>query len=174
MDGLLALPTRRKIVDVVTAYPGASARDIQRRAGLGWGETAYHLDQLTRAGALRRERGGRRDYYFPSTMTWEDRRLFQVLRSGAERRLLLELGRRPGLSLNELREATGFSLSPTSFHLRHLMTQGAVEGFRDGALRRYRALRPERVAELLARYRESFEDRLVDRFVEAWSGLLGG
>ncbi len=174
MEGLVAQPTRRKIVDVVREHPGSSAREVQRRAALGWGETAYHLDQLTRAGALRRERGGRRDYYFPSTMTWEDRRLFQVLRSGTERRLLLELSARPGGTLAELKEATGLSLSTTSFHLRHLLAQNAVEGFRDGNLRRYRPTRPDRVAALVTRYRESFEDRLVDRFVEAWSGLLGG
>lgn len=174
MDGLVAQPTRRKIVTVVTEHPGSSAREIQRRAELGWGETAYHLDQLTRAGALRRERGGRRDYYFPMAMTWEDRRLFQVLRSGAERRILLELSARPGRTLAELRDATGFSLSTTSFHLRHLLGQAAVEGYREGNLRRYRPTRPDRVADLVTRYRESFEDRLVDRFVEAWSGLLGG
>ncbi len=174
MDDLLAQPTRRQIFDAVSTHPGASAREVQRLAGLGWGETAYHLEQLTSAGLLRRERGARRDYYFPATMTWEDRRLFQALRSPAQRTLLLLLSGAPGLSLSELKERSGFSLSTTSFHVRQLIDRAVVEQFRDGNLRRYRAVRPMRIAELVRGYRGSFEDRLVDRFVETWSGLFGG
>ena len=174
MDELLAQPTRRRIHDVVCRHPGSSAREIQRTAGLAWGETAYHLDQLTKAGVLRRERGGRRDYYFPHAMGWEDRRLFQALRRPAQRHLLVALSRTPGLTLAELRAACGFSLSTTSFHLRQLLAISVVEGYREGNLRRYRVVRPTRLVELLKGYRDSFQDRLVDRFIEAWSGLLGG
>lgn len=174
MSDLLAQPTRRRIFDVVSKNPGASAREVQRLAGLGWGETAYHLEQLTEAGVLRRERGGRRDFYFPASITWEDRRLFQALRSPAQRRLLLALSEAPGLNLAELRERLGLSLSTTSFHVRQLLASSEIEGYRDGNSRRYRAVRPQRVAELVRGYQESFEDRLVDRFVEAWSALFGG
>lgn len=174
MDDPLAQPTRRRIHDVVCRHPGASAREIQRLAKLAWGETAYHLDQLTRAGILRRERGGRRDFYFPAAMGWGDRRLFQALRRPAQRRLIVVLSREPGLTLAELRQRAGFSLSTTSFHVRQLLAGTVLEGVRDGNLRRYRVAHTTRVAELLKGYRESFQDRLVDRFVEAWSGLLGG
>ena len=174
MEELVAQPTRKRIVEVVRENPGVSAREIQRRAGLGWGETAYHLDQLTRGGALRRERGGRRDYYFPAEFTWEDRRVFQALRSDPARRLLLELSVRPDRTLGELHATTGLTLSTTSFHLRHLLAQTVVEVHKDGNLHRFRAVRPERLADLLARYRGSFEDRLVDRFLESWTGFLGG
>ncbi len=173
MDDLLAQPTRRRIYEVVASHPGASAREVQRLAQLGWGETAYHLEQLTGAGVLRRERGARRDYYFLSSMTWEDRRLFQALRSPAQRTLLILLSESPGLSLAELRERAGLGLSTTSFHLRQLVDRAIVEQFREGNLRRYRTARPEHVAELVRGYRASFQDRLVDRFVEAWSGLFG-
>ncbi len=174
MDELLAQPTRRRIFDVVCQHPGVSARDVQRLARLGWGETAYHLDQLTSAGVLRRERGPRRDYYFPAAMTWEDRRLFRALRSPSQRRILLALSEAPGLTLAELKERAEFSLSTTSFHVHQLLEQALVESYREGNLRRYRALRPARVAELVRGYRASFEDRVVDRFVETWSGLFGG
>ncbi|MCI4353678.1 MAG: helix-turn-helix domain-containing protein [Thermoplasmata archaeon] len=172
MNDLLGQPTRRRIYDAVCGHPGASARDIQRLVGLAWGETAYHLEQLTKGNLVRRERGGRRDYYFRPDMTWEDRKLFLTLRSETARRLLLLLSESPGLTLAELRERAGISLSTTSFHLRFLLAQGQVEALRDGNLRRYKALRPQRVAELLKEYHDSFEDRLVDRFVRAWAPLL--
>lgn len=172
MDDLLRQPTRRRIYEVVEHHPGASARDIQRMAGLAWGETAYHLDQLTRSGALRRERGGRRDYYFRPDMTWEDRRLVRALRSETQRRLLLALQERSGQTLAQLTEACDLSLSTTAFHLRGLVSAGLVDGYREGNARSYRLVRPERFVELLQAYRESFQDRLVDRFVETWSSLI--
>ena len=172
MDDLLGQPTRRRIYDAVSGHPGASARDVQRLVGLAWGETAYHLDQLTKGGLLRRERGGRRDYYFRLDMTWDDRKLFLTLRSETARNLLLLLSETPELTLAELRERADISLSTASFHLRYLLTQGLVEAVRDGNLRRYRAVRPARVAELLKQYKDSFQDRLVDRFIRVWSPLL--
>lgn len=173
MDDILAQPTRRRIFEVVGAHPGASAREIQRLSGLAWGETAYHLDQMIRAGVVRRERGGRRDYYFRLDMTWEDRRVLLSLRSRTQRQILLALVDSPDLSLAELRERTGASLSTVSAHLRRLLSLGIVESRREGPARQYRSIRPERVAALLRQYRESFGDRLVDRFVETWSDLLG-
>ena len=172
MDDLLGQPTRRRIYDTVGGHPGASARDVQRLVGLAWGETAYHLEQLTKGGLLRRERGGRRDFYFRQDMTWDDRKLFLTLRSGTARRLLLLLSESPGLTLMELRDRAGISLSTASFHLRYLLAQGHVEGEREGNLRRYRAVRPARVAELLKEYQDSFQDGIVDRFVQTWSPLL--
>ncbi|EQD31228.1 transcriptional regulator, ArsR family protein [mine drainage metagenome] len=174
MEPLLEQPTRRRIFDVVCAHPGASAREIQRYADLGWGETAYHLDQLTQAGVLRRERGGHRDYYFPGQMTWEDRRLFQALRRPAQRHILVALVDRPNLTLAEIAPAAGLGLSTASFHLRHLLAAATVEGTVAGNVRRYRALQPDRVRQLLHQYRTSFADSWIDRFVEAWSGMLEG
>lgn len=172
-DPVLAQPTRQRIYDVVGAHPGASAREIQRLAGLAWGETAYHLDQMIKAGVVRRERGGRRDYYFRLDMTWEDRRVLQSLRSPTERSILLALVDSPGLSLAELQARTNTSLSTVSAHLRRLLALGIVEGERTATVRQYRAARAERVALLVRQYQESFRDRLVDRFVETWSNLLG-
>ena len=172
MNDLLEQPTRRRIFDVISDHPGASARDVQRRAELAWGETAYHLDQLTRAGILRRERGGGRDYYFPPQMTWDDRKLLLALRSRTERRILVALVESPGLTLAEVRERAGTSLSTASFHLRHLLDLAAAESFHSGNQRRYRARDPQRLTNLLGQFRDSFEDRVVERFVETWSSLL--
>ncbi|HEV8050793.1 MAG TPA: helix-turn-helix domain-containing protein [Thermoplasmata archaeon] len=172
MDELLRQPTRRRIYDVVSAHPGASARDVQRLAGLAWGETAYHLDQLTHSGAVRRERGGRRDYYFRRDMTWDDRKLVRSLRSASERLILLVLTEDPGRTAAEVSQRTRLSLSTTSFHLRILVGAGTVEAVQDGNVRRYRTALPARVGELLQVYRDSFQDRLVDRFVETWSSLI--
>ena len=51
-EELLSLPTRRRLYEAVRRHPGVGARQLQRAAGTGWGETVYHLDRLTAAGLL--------------------------------------------------------------------------------------------------------------------------
>lgn len=163
---------RERMLEEVRRHPGSSARDLQRHLGLAWGETAYHLDRLFRTGALRRERGGWRDYYFPPELTWVDRRILQSLRSPAERALLLAVLQKPGSSYAELVQATGLGRSTASFHLRRLTELGrlSIEGV--GMEKRFTVVESERTRALLAQYAASFGDELVDRFVDAFGGWL--
>ncbi len=173
MDELAQQPTRRRILDHVRERPGISGREVQRQVGLGWGETAYHLERLVRGGLLRRERGAGRDYYFTSDVTWEDRRLFETLRSPTGRQIALFLVRTPGLTFADLQAALGVGKSTVSYHLTRLAERQAVESYFEGGLRRYRLLRPDRVGQLLRSYHTTFGDELVDRFAESLSALLG-
>ena len=168
---MLELPTRRRIFDFVREHPGASARTIQRGVGMGWGETAYHLDQMLRHGVLHRERGGRRDYYFPAEMLAVDRQLLLCMQSAVERAILVKLARFPGLSFGELVARLGIGKSTLAFHLKFLVALAIVEVDATEATRHYRSRRPELVLRLYGSYRDSFEDRWVDRFSSAWGGL---
>ena len=120
MAGASRGATRDRILEDVRGHPGSSARDIQRRLGLGWGDTAYQLDRLSQAGEIRRERGGWRDYYFAPELTWADRRTVQALRSPAERRLALAALDHPGSTFTDLVQFSGLARSTASFHLRKL------------------------------------------------------
>lgn len=168
---MLDLPTRRRIFDFVREHPGASARTVQRGTALGWGETAYHLDQMRRAGLLHRERGGRRDFYFPADMLPIDRQLLLSMQSAVERAILVELARVPGRTFQELVGRVGTGKSTVAFHLKFLVALGIVEVDITGATRHYRSRRPDLVLRLYASYRDSFEDRWVDRFSSTWGGL---
>jgi predicted transcriptional regulator len=169
---VLDLPTRRRIFDFVAAHPGSSARTVQRGVGLGWGETAYHLDQMRRAGLLHRERGGRRDYYFPADMVPIDRQLLLSMQSAVERALLVELARFPGLTFRELVARLGAGKSTAAFHLRFLVALGIVDVESSEPLRRYRVRRPDLVLRLYGSFRDSFEEPWVDRFSSTWGGLV--
>ncbi len=168
---MLDLPTRQRIFDFVREHPGSSARTVQRGAQLGWGETAYHLEQMRRAGLLYRERGGRRDYYFPADMPPVDRQLLLAMQSAVERGLLVELARSNGLAFRELVDRLKVGKSTVAFHLKYLLALGIVEVDSAGASRMYRARRPDLVLRLYGSYRDSFEDRWIDRFSSTWGGL---
>lgn len=173
-DDLLLQRTRRRIGEIVTAHPGLSARDIQRGLGLGWGETAYHLNQLVQANAVHRERTGGRDAYFDRAVPWADRRILVVLRGEATRRLLLELASAPEIGGPELQRRLGVSRSTLSFHMTRLTAAGIVEGRRTGEGISYRVPNREHVVRLVLDHRASFQDRLIDRFIETWASLLPG
>lgn len=169
---MLELPVRRRIFDFVGAHPGSSARAVQRGLGLGWGETTYHLDQMLRSGILHRERGGRRDYYFRPDTTPIDRQLLVVMQSSVERAILVELSRFPGTSFSDLMSRLKLGKTTAAFHLKFLVALGIVEVETSSPHRRYSARRPDLVLRLYGSYRDSFEDRWVDRFSSTWGGLV--
>lgn len=145
---------------------------MQRGVGFGWGETTYHLDQLTQGGLLLRERGGRRDYYFHPSLGPIDRQLLLVMQSAVERGMLVELSRSPGLGFGDLMARLSLGKTSTAFHLKYLVALGLVDAEIAGAKRRYTARRPDLVLRLYAAFRDSFEDRWVDRFASVWGGLV--
>ncbi len=172
MDEVLRLETRQRIFDAVSRNPGISARDVQRQVGLGWGETAYHLERMANAGVLRRERAPNRDFYFASEITWDDRKCLVFLRGKSSRRVLLALLEDPGRSPLELAERLNISKSTIYFHLTRLVQGGLVLSEIDNVTRRYRVAHPEQARRLLGTYRENFREELVSRFAEVWGPLL--
>lgn len=172
MDDVLQLETRRRIHEAVERNPGSSARDVQRLLSLGWGETAYHLDRMVQAGALRRERAPNRDFYFTPDLTWDDRKCLVFFRGRNTRRMLLALLERPGSSSFEIAERLGLGRSTVFFHLTRLLQGGLIQTTREGVTRRYRVAHPEQAVRLLGTYRENFREELVSRFAEIWGTLL--
>ncbi len=172
MTEVLQLETRQRIFGVVRKNPGFSAREVQRQLGLGWGETAYHLDRMAEAGVLRRERAPNRDFYFASEVTWDDRRYLVFLRGEATRSILLALIENPGLSPADLAEKLGIARSTVYFHLTRLVRGGLLEGRLDNATRRYRVAQPEQAIRLLRTYRENFGEEIVSRFAEIFGAIF--
>ncbi len=168
----LALETRRRIYQVVRSNPGIGAREAQRGASTGWGETVYHLDRLTDAGLVHRERGAHQDRYFVAEVPLGDRRLLGLARSPAARRILVELLERPEGTVPSLVERTGLSQGRISIHLRRFLSAGLVQTGRDGRFRTFAVVDPERAVRLLVAYRDGFADPLIDRLVTTWSELF--
>lgn len=168
----LALETRKRLYDAARAAPGQSAREIQRAAGTAWGETTYHLDRLEKSGLLNRERGPHQDFYFPATVPLGERTLLRQARSAAVRRILVDLLRVAELTLPEVAERNGLSLSRASIHLRRLLETGLVRPGRRGRLRTFAISDPERTARILVAYRTGYADAWVDRLVDAWGELF--
>jgi len=168
----LSLETRRRLYEAVRRAPGIGAREAQRSAGTGWGETVYHLDRLTDSGLLHRERAGHQDHYFAATVPLGDRRLLRLTRSPSARRLLLSLLETPSATVPDLSARTGLSAGRLSVHLRRLLETGAVRSGRQGRLRTFELVDQEGVVRLLSTYRTGFADEWVEQVLVTWSELF--
>jgi predicted transcriptional regulator len=171
-EDLLALPTRRRLFEVVRRSPGIGAREVQREAGTGWGETVYHLDRLTQANLLHRERSGHQDHYFVAAVPLGDRSLLSVVRSASARRLLVALLETPNRTVPDLTGRTGLSAGRVSVHLGRLMELGILRTGRSDRFRTFEVADQERVLRLLVSYREGWADEWVERLLTTWSELL--
>ncbi len=168
----LALETRRRLYLLILQNPGTSARDAQRGAEMAWGETAYHLERLEQGGLIHRERGGRQDFYFASSVPLGDRTLLRLARSPTVRRMLVTLLRDRISSFQGLRDRTGLSPSRISVHLHRLLELGIVDSARRDQQRIYSIRDEERIVRLLITYRESYADGWVEKLVDTWSELF--
>lgn len=171
-DDPLALETRRRLYEAVRRAPGSGAREAQRAAETGWGETVYHLERLTEAGLLHRERSGHQDHYFVATVPLADRRLLGLLRSASARRLVLALLEQGGQTVPELTGRTGLSTGRLSVHLRRLLGTGLVRSGRRDRWRTFEVADRERVIRLFVTHREGFGDEWMERLLATWGELF--
>jgi predicted transcriptional regulator len=169
---LLALATRRQLYEVVRKAPGIGAREVQRAAGTGWGETVYHLERLTGAHLLHKESSERQDHYYAAEVPLADRRLLGLARSPTVRRVLVALLEVPSQTVPELTERTGVSPGRLSVHLRRLLEVGVLRAGRRERYRTFEVTDRERMVRLLITYREGLADDWVERLLETWTELF--
>ena len=168
----LALDTRRRVYEAVRRAPGSGAREVQRAAGMAWGETNYHLERLVGTGLLHRESSGHQDHYYTAEVPLGDRRLLALVRSESVRRLILVLLEDPDRTVPELMERSALSGGRLSVHLRRLLELGIVRSARRGRFRTYAVVDRERAIRLLITYRAGLSDNWLERLAETWSELF--
>ena len=171
-EDLLSLPTRRRVYEAVRDAPGLGAREVQRAAGIGWGETVYHLDRLSQANLLHREKSGHQDHYFIASVPLGDRRLLRLARSPSARRLLVALLEAPGSTVPALVAGTGLSAGRISVHLGRLADLGLLRFGRRERLRTFELEDRDQVLRLLVTYRASLADEWVEGLLATWSEIL--
>jgi predicted transcriptional regulator len=171
-DDLLSLSSRRRLFEVIDATPGLSAREVQRASGMAWGETTYHLERLEGAGLIHRERSSHQDFFFVAAVPLGERTLLKMGRSAAVRKILVVLLEDADLTLQEIADRTGLSLSRSSIHLRRLLGAGLLRSGRRGSLRTFVVGDPDRTARVLVAYRSGYSDAWVDRLIDSWAELF--
>ncbi len=165
----LELEVRQRLFTLVSESPGVHFRDIQRRTKMATGTLSYHLDQLVKVGLLKTMRDGEYlRYYAQSDITEEEKKVLDLMRRPSVRHIVLSLIQHEELSNEQLSEILRLSPSTVAWHLKKIVEANLVNTRQENRKVLYSLGNPELVKKVLIRYKESFVDRLVDKFVDMW------
>lgn len=166
-EAVLELESRREVYDLVSRSPGLHFREIQRRLDMAYGKLQYHLEYLVKSKLIEQVKSGNYTrYYVSSFKSSMERDLLSLLRQKPVRNILIFLLGSPCSKNKDI--CAGLNLSPAtvSNHMRKLTRAGVI--FHDEKEKCYRIHDPELVSKTLVKYKSSFIDELVERFVEVW------
>jgi len=166
---LLEVGIRQKLFTLISECPGIHFRDAQRRTESSTGNLTYHLDCLVKAGLLTSVRDGKylRYYAFTEKST-EEKRILEMARRKTDRHILLLLIQNETNTNEELSKILNLSPSTISWHIKKLIETNILSVKAEGRKVFYSVNNQELVSGILIKYKESYLDKLVDRFVEMW------
>ena len=127
---LLGSPVARRILDLVRAHPGVTARDVAARLDLSWATVTYHRKRLERDGLLHTTQEGKRRLLHATVAAPEPplAALRAMLEGGTMRRVAQAVQADPGMGEAELAGRLGLPPRALSYHLGRLVAAGLVEG----------------------------------------------
>lgn len=170
----LELDIRKRIYECIRKSPGIHFREVQRRAGIATGSADYHLHFLQRHGMLRTEKSGRflRYYVADTAYEQEEKDLLNILHHEPFRHILIYLMENKRANALKIASDLGYTPSSLSWYLKHLSGKGVIKQNKKGRFRFYSIRNREArklIMKCLLSHKESFLDKLVDRFIEAWT-----
>lgn len=169
MDDPLQLENRKRIYECVRGNPGLHFREIQRRVNMPIGVLDYHLNYLAQKGLVTVTKQEGFSRYYPGGQIGADKmRLLACLRQEIPRGIVLFLLRNPGATHGQLLENFVISGGTLSYHIKKLVSKGAVKLEKKGRESHLTVVDPDVVTDLLIVYRRTFLDKLVDDFVAAY------
>jgi len=164
-----ALETRQQLYELIQRFPGMHFREIQRTSGLAVGTLQYHIKHLVEEGLVVGVKDGEYVRYYPvGAVTEKDKFLLQFLRQKPIRRMLVFLLENKRANHKRLTGASGVSPATTSWYLGKLLDAKVVVKRKVGREVFYSIAEPREVARTLLTYKESFLDKVVERFTEIW------
>ncbi len=169
-DKILELDTRRRIYEIIAAFPGLHFRELLRRIDMPHSSVAYHLNYLVRNNLITEiDDGGLRRYYVRGKVDRREKEILSVLRKEIPRGLVLYLLMNPHSAYQDLLASFDLKPSQLSYYLDRLIKKGILTQSREGRNTYYDVKDEERVANVLITYRPTFLDAVVDAFVEMWT-----
>ncbi|MBI5000489.1 MAG: helix-turn-helix domain-containing protein [Euryarchaeota archaeon] len=168
----LELENRRAIYQLVSKFPGIHLRAVQKRLGLQMGVLEYHLNYMEKESILASQTDGYRKLYFVrEAVSHPDKASLSLMRQEILRRIVMLILLKEKASFKDIMDEFKLSKSTISFHLKKLTEGNVLATEKSGRETIYSVIDPEKTAQLIITYKESFLDSVVDRFADAWLGI---
>ena len=163
MDQQMSTP--ELLLKLIDAEPGIRYRELLRRTGLVNGVLTYHLSALEKASVIKVDRQSRVTRYYPVNVSDHESQVLGFVRHEPAREIISFILQQDMCTFNELVDYVKKAPSTVSSHLKRLKDAGLVS-VRYGEYQLYSLSNRDLVAEVLAKYRATFADRVVDNYVE--------
>lgn len=161
----------KKVYEVVRDNPGLDYRDLQARVRLNMQDLRSGINYLRENDLIvREEYEDNYRYYMAEGISDAEKNIMSYLRQYILREIIFYLIQHPNSKASEIRSEIHLSSDTMSRHLKKLRDAGVIAESRQGWASTYRVNDPEKIKKLLVQYKESFLDRLVNRFIESWAG----
>jgi DNA-binding transcriptional ArsR family regulator len=164
------IDTRAVLLRSIEENPGIRYRELLRTTGLVNGVLSYHLSALERLDVIKVDRQPRTTRYYPVTISDQEYNILKFVRHKPVRQIMLFLIEHDSCTFNEIVDHMQKAPSTVSLHLRRLR-EGGMISIRYGEYQLYSLTNRDIVCEVLAKYKSSFTDRVVDSYEEMMEEL---
>ncbi len=169
-EKLLELETRKRIYTLIKNRPGIYLRELERETNFTIGQLTYHLPILVGANLIKEETTGRFKRFYPLGLNAYERKILPLLRRPNLRKIIILVLENKIITNKELSEKMSLSAATISWYIQILKDANLIrnEITEDGVF--YLLMDEDEIIKVLITYKESFLDKMVDRFIEAWKG----
>ncbi|MFQ5710167.1 MAG: winged helix-turn-helix transcriptional regulator [Candidatus Geothermarchaeales archaeon] len=161
---LNCLCPRRKIYKLINLFPGLHFREIQRKIGIATGTLQYHINFLKENELIDYERDGKFLRFYPVGLEGINKEVLGITRQKIPRAIIFYLLNHGWARNTELSNHLKLSPSTMSWYLKRLESYGIVKS--NGC--KYTLDGRKEIIETLLTFRESFLDKVVDRYLDMW------
>ncbi|MGB8215700.1 MAG: winged helix-turn-helix transcriptional regulator [Candidatus Methanoperedens sp.] len=167
-DRLLELETRKKIYAVINNMPGIYLRELERETSFTIGQLTYHLPILVKANLIKEETTGRFKRFYPLGLNVYERKILPLLRRPNLRKIIILVLENKRITNKELSDKMSVSPATISWYIQILKDANLIHNeTRDNGIF-YSLMDEDEIIKVLIAYKESFLDKMIDRFIETW------
>ena len=163
---------RGKIYDFIRKNPGLHLRELQRRLTIPLSSLEYHLDYMVRKKILFRESEGHYTRFYAKHLDSEDKKILRFLRQKRLREIVLIILSEQKVKYSSLLDSLKIPPSSLSFYLKYLVENKVISRHKIGYENIYFIEESDRVTKVVATYKASLLDRLVDKTLRTWMETL--
>jgi predicted transcriptional regulator len=165
-----AIDIRAILLRNIEKNPGIRYRELLRTTGLVNGVLTYHLAALEKSDVIKVDRQPGTTRYYMLTISDKEVNILKYVRHTPLRQILLFILEHDQCTFNEIVSHIGKAPSTVSSHLRRLK-DGGVISVRYGEYQLYSLTERDLVFDVLAKYKASFTDKVVDNYAEMMEEL---
>ena len=156
----LELETRRQVYNYILKHPGLHIRDLSEKLNTPISTLIYHLKYLKKLGFIEENLYKKYTrYYAPRTIDRIHKKLLNLFREEATRRVMIYLTLNQFSSINEISKNINRDRSTVSYHLKKLHNAGILKRYKLNGEKKYVIFEGNgRLLDVVLTYGDSFDE----------------